>query len=528
MRKLFKSIRWRLQIWYGLILVVVLAGFGFTAFQLERGRQLRRVDDESRVRIAALFRVLRGPQPQGGGLPPRDGGLPGDAQHRPPPQEDPLRRGPLPPEDELPRNPPPQDGPQPGRPFGDGNPGRNPPPRAFSVPAEEARFYDGAEPNSYYYIVWTRDGHELSRSANAPVIANEPPRAGADLSTDIRMRGEVRESFQFTPPGECVLVGRSIGPDLAELRRLAWLLTGVGGAVLLLGLAGGWWMATRTIQPIEEISATAVKIAAGDLSQRINATDTDNELGRLASVLNSTFARLEAAFAQQGRFTSDVAHELRTPVSVILTQTQTTLNRDRTAPEYRETVEACQRAAQRMRRLITSMLELARLDAGQEQMKRMRFDLSATTQDCLELIRPLAEERGIAIHGELPVVECAGDPERLAQVITNLLTNAIQYNNHHGEVRVTAQQQDGIVLLVVADTGKGIAAEELPHVFERFFRADKSRTGASGNAGLGLAISKAIVEAHSGTIEVSSKPGMGATFTIRLPAGAVAAAEPVA
>ena len=120
--------------------------------------------------------------------------------------------------------------------------------------------------------------------------------------------------------------------------------------VLLLGLTGGWWVATRALRPIEDISATAVKIAAGDLSQRISTRDTENELGRLAAVLNSTFARLEAAFAQQRQFTSDAAHELRTPITVMLTQTQTALNRERGAAEYRATVEACQRAAQRMRR----------------------------------------------------------------------------------------------------------------------------------------------------------------------------------
>src|SRR5204862_5783999 len=131
--------------------------------------------------------------------------------------------------------------------------------------------------------------------------------------------------------------------------------TGIGGCILLVGLAGGWWLATGAIRPIEGISATAAKISAGDLSQRIDVAETESELGRLAGVLNSTFARLETAFAQQQQFTSDAAHELRTPVSVILTQTQAALARERPAAEYREIIEACQRAAQRMRRLIESL-----------------------------------------------------------------------------------------------------------------------------------------------------------------------------
>src|SRR6185503_11389110 len=149
------------------------------------------------------------------------------------------------------------------------------------------------------------------------------------------------------------------------------------------------WLATRALRPIAEISRAAREIAAGDLSKRINASETESELGQLVAVLNSTFTRLDAAFAQQQQFTSDAAHELRTPVSVILTQIQSTLNKERTGVEYRETLEACQRAAQRMRRLIESLLELARFDAGQEQLKRIQFDLATTARDCAELVQPL-------------------------------------------------------------------------------------------------------------------------------------------
>jgi heavy metal sensor kinase len=324
-----------------------------------------------------------------------------------------------------------------------------------------------------------------------------------------------REVFNHTPSGEEIVVGCSIAPELKELHRTALNLAAVGGWILLVGLAGGWWFVSRALRPIENISAAAVKISAGDLSQRINVAEAESELGKLASVLNSTFARLDAAFAQQKQFASDAAHELRTPVAVVLTQTQTALNRERTAPEYRETVEACQRAAQRMRKLIGALLELARLDAGQEQMKRLRFDFSRTVADCVELVKPLAEESGINIFTELSPLEITGDAERLAQVVTNLLTNAIQYNQPKGELRVKLAARDGLAILAVSDTGSGISREDLPHVFKRFYRGDKSRTG--GNTGLGLAISKAIVEAHGGAIEVSSEEDDGTTFTVRLP-----------
>ena len=288
--------------------------------------------------------------------------------------------------------------------------------------------------------------------------------------------------------------------------------------MLFMGLFVGWFISSRAIRPISEISSTAAKISAGDLSQRINVAEAESELGQLAAVLNSTFARLETAFAQQKQFASDAAHELRTPVSVILTQTQTALNRERDAASYRQTVEACQRAAQRMRKLIESLLALARFDAGQEVLKRLPFDFSKTVADCAELVQPLADERGVKISIEAKSLEIVGDSERLAQVVTNLLTNAIQYNQPDGGVRVKLETESDLAVLTVADTGQGIAAENLPRVFGRFFRADSSRTGA-GNAGLGLAISKAIVQAHGGTIEVASGENVGTTFTVRLPLG---------
>jgi len=508
---IFNSIRWRLQIWYGLILVVVLAGFGFTAYQLERGRLIGSIDDEIRRRINALNQALRPPQPDRG---PQDGQQPSG------PPRGPQGRGP-------------------GQQFNRGGPPENfqQEPRDFRPPPQAANLFDESNTNGFYYVILTFNGSELARSANAPEkvsfasgqrfkprnpppnnVPNQPGRRPIPPEPEpARQNGALREIALVTPREELIVVGRSIARELGELRFSALKLAGVGGIVLLFGLAGGWWLASRAIRPIEDISATAVKISGGDLSQRINIADTESELGRLANILNSTFARLDAAFAQQKQFTSDAAHELRTPVSVMLTQTQMTLNRERAAHDYRDTVESCQRAAQRMRRLIESLLELARLDAGQEQMKRMQFDLAATSRDCMELIRPLADERGVKIFSDLSPLDCTGDSERLAQVIANLLTNAIQYNKPGGEVHIAVQSQGDMAVLIVSDTGTGISAEDLPHVFERFYRADKSRSGSTGHAGLGLAISKAIVEAHGGAIEVTSEPGKGANFFVRLP-----------
>lgn len=480
------SIRWRLQLWHGILLLLVLSGFGFTAHRLQRANELRRVDQELQQRMGPLIEALRRP-------PPGDHGPPGG----PPPN---------PGMDGRDRRPPR---------WSSGDPRSSL--REFRLgPGRAQLFETGANP--FYYVIWLADGRELSRSATAPANIPMPePMRGGRFAPTARLRESWREIYGFGQPGECLLVGRSIAPELAGLRHLALWLVALGGGVLAVGLAGGWWMASRAIRPIREISAAAAKIADGNLSHRINVAHTDDELGRLAFVLNSTFARLEAAFTQQARFTSDASHDLRTPVSVILAQTQTALGRDRSPAEYRETLEACQRAAQRMRQLIESLLQLARFDAGQECLKREAFDLGQTAQDCLELVRPLAGERGVQLSAELDAVTCLGDHERIAQVIMNLLTNAIVHNHAGGTARLVLHGGDGVGLLTVEDSGPGIPPEDLPRIFERFYRADRSRSSTTGGTGLGLAISKAIVEAHAGSIEVTSEPGKGTSFCIRLP-----------
>ena len=475
---IFNSIRWRLQIWHGLLLIVVLLGFGLTAYHVARDNQLRRIDQELSQRCMAAFR----PEPR------RD--LPD--RHR---------------------------GPRPGPPPDDLGPGGGFESSEFLSAIREriqqAGSFDGTQTNNFYYVLYGENHRVLAQSTGAPpeipfpeiedaLIRKQQVRQGlAAKMVDpgppdppiARTRAQCREVFRALPRGQVLLVGRPLAQDLFAMRRLALWLVAAGSGVLILGLAGGWWLAGRAIRPIEQISSTAVKIAAGDLGQRINAADTDNELGRLAALLNSTFARLEAAFNQQGRFTSDASHELRTPVAVILSQTQTALSRERGATEYREALEACQRAAQRMRRLIESLLELARLDAGQEPMTRSAFDLGQVARECVDLVRPLAAERGLEIVCDLPRVQCAADPARTAQVVTNLLTNAIHFNRPQGRVEISARAESNAAVLIVKDTGQGISAEDLPHIWERFYRADKSRSRIQGQNGLGLAIAKAIVDA---------------------------------
>ena len=459
--KIFGSIRWRLQLWHGLTLALVLTGFGTVIWQLQASNAYQQIDRELERRVAAVTATMH------------DG-------------------DPLPPRRQQPRG---------GDPAGRRPPGRGP---------------EGGGPDAdIYYIAWSADGRELTRSATAPTDVSMPDRLNGQRTQ--RLRGTAREYVFFTPQGECVLIGRDIQTELLALRGLLWLIIGAGSAVFVLGWVGGWWVSTRALRPIIDISATASRISTGDLSQRISTPDAGNELAELADVLNDTFGRLQAGFVRQARFTADASHELRTPVAVVLTQTQSALARTRSIDEYRESLAACERAARRMSSLIESLLTLARLDTG-EPTVRVPCALDRIAAETVELLRPLAEEQGLALTAVCGAAPCNGDSAQLGQVATNLIDNALGYSPRGGTVHVTTSAEGASVVLTVSDTGIGIAAEDLPHIFERFYRADRSRSRAQGRSGLGLAITKAIIDAHGGTIQVASEVNRGTTVRVTLPA----------
>jgi len=453
--KWLHSIRWRLQLWHGGLLVLVLAGFGITAWQYQRSDQLNRTDHEMEQRMGIIAGALRP-----GNWPP----------------------SPLP---------------------------------ELRLSQREAGFFEGNPGQAFYYIVWTKEEAPQIHSVLAP---REVPRPASFRGPPkFRGRDTFRECFQTVPSGGIILVGRDIRAEQVAIRRFGWMLTGAGSAVLVVGLLGGWWVSSRALRPIGVISATATRIATGDLSQRIPSEEAESELGQLAQTLNHMFERLQASFARQVQFTADASHELRTPVAVVLTQTQTALARERSAEEYRESLEACQRAAQRMRSLIEALLTLARLDCAEAPPPFVPCELDTITREAVELLRPLAQDRAIGLELELAPAPCVGNPGQLAQVVTNLVSNAICYNHPGGSVRAAVAAQNGQAVLSVSDTGMGIALEDLPHLFERFYRADKARSAAQGHTGLGLAITKAVVEAHRGKITVESTHEKGSLFKVYFP-----------
>ena len=484
--KITKSIHWRLLLWIGFLLGLALLALDFTAYEIHFNKLVGQLDGQLQRRLAFMSAAFSespgGPRPELG--PPE----PGEDRFGPPP----AAPGDLP----------------------ESSPGRGGP-NAARI-SNTARRFAGEVAAGFYFSIWTRDDTVSYRqSTNCPAGLARPQVTNKDTGTYARTRDGFREIFHATEFGDCVLVGHTLAAERSEARQfVGWL--GLGSLVVLaFGLGGAWFIIAGALRPVKSISAAAVKISSGDLSQRIDLAETDSELGQLAAVLNTTFARLEAAFTRQKQFTADAAHELRTPVSVILTHAQNGLASSCPNDEHREAFAACQRAAQRMKKLLGALLALARLDDRPDNPRRTRFDLAQTVRESAASMQALAAERQVKIFTELPALEISGDAEQLAQVVFNLLTNAVQYNHPDGEVRVKLEWQNQQAVLTVADHGAGIAPADLPRVFERFYRGDRSRS--SPGLGLGLAISKAIVEAHGGRITVAGNEGGGSLFTVFLP-----------
>lgn len=250
---------------------------------------------------------------------------------------------------------------------------------------------------------------------------------------------------------------------------------------------------------------------------RIDVREVDSELGKLAAILNQMFARLEAAFERQVRFTGDASHELRTPLSVIQTAAQLSLSRPRSPEEYQESLETCLCASRRMKSIVEGLLALARNDAGQQDQQIEMLDWGTLVRDTVAALVTLAAEKNISIDVQAVSLLVCGDSTKLNQVVTNLVCNAIYYNRPGGTVDVTLAAVGPEAVLTVSDTGCGIPAADQPHIFERFYRVDKARSRDFGGSGLGLAICKSIVEGQGGRIGFTTEVDKGTTFVVHLP-----------
>jgi heavy metal sensor kinase len=304
------------------------------------------------------------------------------------------------------------------------------------------------------------------------------------------------------------------------LDQLGTVLMALTPVALIVAGGVGWFLAGRALEPIDRITRTAAAISAADLARRLpeDVAKTPDEVGRLAATFNSMLERLEGAFKRQRQFTADASHELRTPLTLLRTQLDVTLARPRGTDEYERALRGMREDVTTLQRLVTALLTLARADAGQDPVERQWIDLSNLAHQVVAEMRELTDRRVELVAETQPGVTVYGDEARLTRLMVNLVENAIAHTPAGGRVTVATATAagDSASVLAVRDTGIGIAAEHLPHLFERFYRVDPARSSAGG-AGLGLAISKSIVEEHGGRIEVASRPGAGSTFTVTLP-----------
>jgi two-component system, OmpR family, sensor kinase len=329
-----------------------------------------------------------------------------------------------------------------------------------------------------------------------------------------------------TPQGRARVVetGKSYEEALEDIREIGVILAAGIGVALVVSIGGAYLLAGTALRPVEAVTATAREMGEGDLAKRLPVANPNDEIGRLTTTINGLLARLDAAFrrreetlSRQRRFAADASHELRTPLTSISGHArmldQWALDGDKETA--RRSVGTIRREAGKMRGLIESLLTLTRGDED-APMEVGRYDLGAVGKEATETARDAADGRvSVDFVPNEHEVRATFDRERVLQVASILLDNAVKYTPDGGSVTASVEEENGGVVLAVSDTGVGISEDQLPLVFERFHRADPSRS--EGGAGLGLSIARQIAEAHGGQIRAESTPGTGSTFTLLLP-----------
>ena len=285
-----------------------------------------------------------------------------------------------------------------------------------------------------------------------------------------------------------------------------------------LAIGGGYWLMRRSLRPVDEITDRAEGITSANLSERLPVIRTGDELERLSVALNRMIERIDEAFQHVNRFSADASHELRTPLTILQLALEAIARNRGLDPVVQDQVGSALEETHRMSRIVDSLLAISRLDAGEVKIDKAPLDLgrlAAATADAMKL---LADERSITLRSLVsPGVVVEADRTRLQEVIVNLVDNAVKYTQAGGQVEIRVRRMVGTAVLEVSDNGPGIPVQALPHLFERFYRADKARSRGSGGAGLGLSIVKAICVAHGAEVRVSSTEGQGSTFRVDLP-----------
>lgn len=288
--------------------------------------------------------------------------------------------------------------------------------------------------------------------------------------------------------------------------------------LILVSIFGGWFLARRALKPVDLLTRSAKRITAQRLSERLPVVQSNDEIARLTSVLNDMIARLERSFEQIKQFTADASHELKTPLAILMGELEIALRLPIEDDDIKATLVSCLEEVERLNNVVQGLLELSRAETGQVVLDRQVMNLSALASDICEDVEILAEPKGINVITSIDSgIIIYGDTVRLHQALLNLIENAIKYTETGGMVSVELTADSERATLRIHDTGVGIPDDQLPHIYDRFYRVDQSRSQRISGSGLGLSIVKWVVESHEGTIIVSSEEGKGTSFMISIP-----------
>lgn len=355
-------------------------------------------------------------------------------------------------------------------------------------------------------------GNVLADSSGAP--SGQISRAEQQASIELNDANGRLAGYLLVDGGPAMMGRRNETQLMDRLERAGWIAAGVaGGLALLLALV----LSFGLLRPVQELTSAAAKMASGDLSQRVIVRGRD-EVSALGKAFNDMASSLQKAEQNRRLMTADIAHELRTPVAIQRAHLEAL--QDGVYPLTIENLEPVLEQTALLTRLVEDLRTLALADAGELHVDRVPTDLPALARRVVERFQPKAVRRLVQIEFENQAEEglsLAIDPGRVEQILTNLLSNAVRYTPENGTVRVTLKRAGHQAVIAVADCGPGISPEVMPRLFERFFRADRSRSREEGGTGLGLAIARQFALAHNGDLTAGNNPGGGAVFTLYLP-----------
>ena len=361
---------------------------------------------------------------------------------------------------------------------------------------------------------------DILRSHRVPALPQAVPAGSVSLITEGQSGWPVRAAGKHVMVGGAGLTVHVVEPlrdMLGSLREYALYFSLLIPLALILTTTVAYWMSRRALAPVEQIRRQAEEIDAADLTTRLRVPESDDELSRLAQTLNAMLSKIEAGFRSVERFTADASHELRAPLALIMTAGEVSLRHERSREQLAETLQKIVREARHMSKLIENLLALARGDGQADVAEFVPVDLALLLGELCAELAPAPRAKGLDLTATIPDDKiCAvGETTELRRLFLILIDNAIKYTEA-GSINLSLTLQDAHVTVTVRDTGIGIEQGALPHVFDRFWRADKVRSRSEGGAGLGLSLASQIIQKVGGTISVESEVGRGSRFTVQL------------